>query len=182
MLGAPSDQAIAFPRGMLRRRPAMATNMSQDADLYHRDFNAWIAEQAALLRAGRTEDVDVAHLIEELEDMGKSNLRELQSRLVILIAQLLKWQFQLHELSERGREFEGKSWRDTIIEQRAQIAALLDDAPSLRSTLPEAVHRAYPKARALALKQSGLADQALPRECPYTPDFVLSDDGFPGRS
>jgi hypothetical protein len=151
--------------------------MSRQADLYELDFNAWIAAQVDLLRAGRTGDIDAPHLIEELEDMGKSNLRELQSRLVILVAHLLKWQFQLHALSERWQEFEGKSWRDTIIEQRAQIAALLDESPSLKQALPDALQRAYPKARSLALKQTGLPEVSLPSQCIYGPDVVL-DEGF----
>jgi len=156
--------------------------MSQHFDLYHRDFNAWVAKQVDLLRAGRTGDIDAAHLIEELEDMGKSNLRELQSRLVILIAHLLKWQFQLHELSERWREFEGRSWRDTILEKRTQIAALLDDSPSLKQTLADAMQRAYPKARALALKQTGLPNSSIPSECSYPPGAVLDEDFYPSSS
>jgi hypothetical protein len=153
--------------------------MSRHRDLYERDFNAWIAEQVDLLRAGRTGEIDAAHLIEELEDMGKSNLRELQSRLVILVAHLLKWQFQLHELSERWQELEGKSWRDTIIEQRAQISALLEDSPSLKQTLADALQRAYPKARSLALKQTGLSDVSIPTHCSYEPDLVLDDEFYP---
>ena len=153
--------------------------MSQHSDLYHRDFNAWVAEQLALLRAGRTGDIDAAHLIEELEDMGKSNLRELQSRLVILIAHLLKWQYQLQALSERWREFEGRSWRDTILEQRAQIAVLLEDSPSLKPKLPDAIQRAYPKARALALKQTELPDSTMPSQCSYTADAILDEDFYP---
>lgn len=153
--------------------------MTRHADLYERDFDAWISEQVALLRAGRTGDIDAAHLIDELEEMGKSNLRELQSRLVILVAHLLKWQFQLHALSERWREFEGKSWRDTIIEQRAQVAALLEESPSLKQALPDALARAYPKARSLALKQTGLRESTLPSECIYEPEAVIDETFYP---
>jgi hypothetical protein len=156
--------------------------MSHHTDLYERDFNAWIAQQVDLLRAGRKGDIDAAHLIEELEDMGKSNLRELQSRLVILVAHLLKWQYQLHELSERWQEFEGKSWRDTIIEQRAQISALFEDSPSLKHNLADALQRAYPKARSLALKQTGLPDGSIPSRCIYDPKVVLDRDFFPSRT
>jgi hypothetical protein len=153
--------------------------MSHLSDLYHRDFNAWVAEQLALLRAGRTGDIDAAHLIEELEDMGKGNLRELRSRFVILIAHLLKWQFQLQQLSEPWRELEVKRWRDTILDQRAQIAALLEDSPSLEPTLADAIRRAYPNARALALKQTGLPDSVMPSRCAYTPEVVLDEDCYP---
>jgi hypothetical protein len=153
--------------------------MSHDADLYHTDFHAWIARQADLLRAGRVGDIDTAHLAEELEDMGKSNGRELQSRLVILVAHLLKWRFQLHDLAERWREFEGKRWRDTIIEQRAQISGLLEDSPSLQAGAEDALARAYPKARSLALKQTGLPEHSIPTDCPFRLDSVLDDDFFP---
>jgi len=67
--------------------------MNKFAKIYDSDFNAWIQTQIHLLKQGRTSELDVAHLIEELEDMGKSNVRELESRFIILITHLLKWQF-----------------------------------------------------------------------------------------
>ena len=63
--------------------------------------------------------------------MGKSERRELESRLLILLAHLLKWQYQYQTLSERWREFDGRSWRTTIVEQRKQLAVLLRRAPGL---------------------------------------------------
>ena len=71
--------------------------------LYEKDFLAWTQQQSELIRQGRWQEVDLDHLIEELEDMGKSNHRELESRLVVLLAHLLKWKFQLNQHKTNGR-------------------------------------------------------------------------------
>jgi hypothetical protein len=89
--------------------------------LYKKDFLVWTRQQSELIRQRRWQEVDLDHLIEELEDMGKSNHRELESRLVVLLAHLLKWEFQLNQRQDQWREFDGRSWRKTIIEQRVQI-------------------------------------------------------------
>jgi hypothetical protein len=84
--------------------------------------------------------------------MGKSSLRELESRFIILMAHLLKWQLQLHTLAEQWQAFEGRSWRKTIIEQRALLDFLFDKVPSLKASLVLAREEAYPTARRLAIK------------------------------
>ncbi|BAP54684.1 hypothetical protein THII_0387 [Thioploca ingrica] len=89
---------------------------------YEQDFHQWIEHHITLLRDGRLNEIDVEHLIEELEGMAGRDRNELVSRLKILIAHLLKWQFQLQQLSERWKEFDGRSWQRSIIEQRSEIA------------------------------------------------------------
>jgi len=88
---------------------------------YEQDFHSWIEKHIDLLKAGKFEEIDAKHLIDELEDMGKSNIRELESRFVILIAHLLKWQLQ--------PEKQSSSWRGLISEQRVQILRLLKKRP-----------------------------------------------------
>lgn len=68
---------------------------------YEHDFHSWINQHIALLKTGQFNELDTEHLIEELEDMGKSNVRELESRFVILIAPMLKWQFQTDKQNSR---------------------------------------------------------------------------------
>jgi hypothetical protein len=75
-------------------------------DLYEQDFFEWTVQNAQLLRAGRLEEADLEHIAEEIEDMGRSERRELESRLSVLLSHLLKWRFQP---SRRGR-----SWQATI--------------------------------------------------------------------
>ena len=91
--------------------------MSELGTLYQTDYAAWAARHVELLRAGRYAELDIEHLLEELSDMSKSERRELESRLLILLAHLLKWEFQYPILSARWREFKGDSWRATIVER-----------------------------------------------------------------
>jgi len=66
-----------------------------NAHLHDLDFHAWTQQQAALLKQGRLDQLDLEHLIEEIESMGASERNQLQNRLKILLGHLLKWQFQL---------------------------------------------------------------------------------------
>lgn len=147
--------------------------MSKLATEYERDFNAWIQQHITLLKQGRVTEIDVEHLILELEEMGKSHLRELESRFIILIAHLLKWQFQLKQLTNKWQEFEGKSWRQSIIEQRLQIRKQLTNTPSLKSHLQDIVSTAYPYSVELAIDEISLPEATFPNECPYTLEQLL---------
>ena len=94
---------------------------------YETDVIAWANEQAALLRAGRLAEIDIVHIAEEIEDVGKSEQRELASRMSLLLAHLLKWRYQ--------PERRGSSWQRTIKEQRRAIAARIGETPSLKVSL-----------------------------------------------
>ena len=97
---------------------------------YDQDFFAWITHNVQLLRSGRLSEVDAEHVAEELERMGKRDLRQLRSRLQVLIMHLLKWE---HQPDKRG-----PSGLRSIDHQRDEIEALLLDSPSLRPRLAEA--------------------------------------------
>lgn len=135
--------------------------------LYEHDFSAWAQRQASLLRQGRFADLDVAHLIEELDTMGASERRELINRLAVLLAHLLKWRHQ----SERR----SKSWRLTIKIQRLDLAALLQDNPSLRARLDAFIQDAYPKAILTAARETGLDESRFPQVCPFSTEQILDD-------
>jgi hypothetical protein len=122
---------------------------------------------------------NLEHLIEELEDIGKSNHRELDSPLVVLLAHLLKWGFQLNQLQGQWREFDGRSWRKTSIERRVQIERLLEDRPSLSSHFETILQQAYPTALKLACKETQLDSLFFPSECPYSPKQLLNEDFMP---
>ena len=89
---------------------------------YEKDIVAWSKEQAALLRAGRLSALDLQHIADEVEDVGKSEQRELASRLAVLLAHLLKWSHQ--------PERRGKSWAFTIREQRRALTLHLEGIPA----------------------------------------------------
>lgn len=153
--------------------------MTDLASLYKNDYAAWARHNAELLRARRFEELDIGHLLEELSDMGKSERHELESRLLVLLAHLLKWDYQYHALAERWREFKGDSWRATIIEQRKRLALRLRKSPGLKSLLEEAIADIYPDAVDLASDETGLSLDAFPSHCPYRTEQVLDKMFYP---
>jgi uncharacterized protein DUF29 len=147
--------------------------MSRNAADYEEDFYAWTVEQARLLRAGEFSAIDVENIAEEIESMGHSDRREIKSRLIVLLAYLLKWQLQ--------PERQSRSWSATIREQRRKVEELLSESPSLRPAILEILPVAYAEAREDAAEESGLAETAFPEACPFTPDEVLSRTFLPER-
>lgn len=138
---------------------------------YERDFYSWIYHNIALLKQGKGTDIDAEILIDELESMAKRDKRELTSRLMILIAHLLKWQFQPDKRSG--------SWRSSIREQRIQIHEQLEESPSLKNNLDDSVIKSYSKALALATDETGLSIKTFPKNCPYMLEQLLNDDFYP---
>jgi hypothetical protein len=142
-----------------------------DPTLYDRDFYAWANEQAALLRAGNLSAADIAHIAEEIESMGKTEKRELVSRLTVLLVHLLKWQYQPN--------LSGNSWRLSIANSRDQLADHLADNPSLKARLPEALASAYRYARRDAARETGMDVAVFPAECPWSFEQIMDADFWP---
>jgi len=145
--------------------------MTAKTTLYDRDFYAWSREQAELLRAGELGRADLEHIAEEIESMGKTEKRELVSRLTVLLLHLLKWQFQ--------PDGQGNSWRLSIANARDEIIDLLDDNPSLRSQSDGLVRKAYIYAHRKAAIETGLAEEAFPAQCPWPFELATDSDFWP---
>ena len=143
--------------------------------LYRRDYYAWALEQARALQERRFEALDFEHLAEEVEDLAKSERRELRSGLKQVLVHLLKCQFQ------SGRR--SRSWEGTLVSQRTEIAALFHDSPSLERELPEIVEQAYSLALRVAGKEMRLKrDQwqsLFPAQCPWSAEQILDEDFYP---
>ena len=135
------------------------------------DFVLWSQQQAALLRQGRWDELDTANIAEELEDMGNSRERELESRLGVLLAHLLKWRYQ--------PERRGKSWRSTIKEQRQRIVRLLAKNPSLKAQLAEAFVNGYNDGLLIAVRETPFDEEDFPAECPFGLEEALNADYWP---
>ncbi len=140
-------------------------------NLYASDYYGWTQQQAELLRAGKLGDLDVNNLLEELESMGGSERRELESRLEVLFMHLLKWTYQPN--------FRGKSWTLTIKEQRRKIARRLEKSPSLKRELSEMAVESYGDAVLSAARETGLDEQSFPSEMPWALADALRDDFIP---
>lgn len=138
---------------------------------YDQDFYEWTKENARLLREGRFSEVDIDNLVEELEAMGRSEKRAFLNHLAVLIAHLLKW--------ERQAALRSTSSKYTILEQRQQVADILDDNPSFKHHLDEMLPKAYGKAIIRFVKETGLDGAVLPRVCPYEFDKIMDTRFFP---
>ncbi len=130
--------------------------------VYEDDILAWSREQARLIRVGRFDLVDREHVAEEIEDVGKSEQRESASRVAVLLAHLLKWQYQ--------PERRGVSWERTIKAQRKELAYYLGETPSLRPKLaePRWLDMVWAKAVAQAVAETDL--DCFPETCPWVMD------------
>ncbi|TAK73309.1 MAG: DUF29 domain-containing protein [Gammaproteobacteria bacterium] len=140
---------------------------------YETDFYAWTIRNAKLLRAGKLSEIDIEHIAEEIESMGKSEKRELLNRLALLIAHLLKWQ---HQPIRRSR-----SWELTIKEQRFELIDLLEESPSLKPELEKQLSHAYKKALLMAEKETGLDQKTFKKECPFSLKQIFNENFFPEK-
>jgi Domain of unknown function DUF29 len=142
----------------------MAKALDQPA-LYDTDYVAWLAEQVAHLRAGRFAALDVENLAEELESLMKSERRQLENRLEVLIHHLLKWDYQPDQRANR--------WRATVQEQRTRIRRLLQDSPSLKREIELMCRDVYPDAVRAATIETRLGESAFPASLPYTVEQIF---------
>jgi Domain of unknown function DUF29. len=150
---------------------AEGIGMNTLVDTYEQDFYAWLMQNAALLRQGRLAEIDVEHIAEELETMGRSERRELLSRLAVLLAHLLKWIYQPHRRS--------RSWQATIKGQREDLKTLIDESPSLKPELEQRLQEAYRRARIEAERQTGIKEDRFPETCPCSLEQTLDNTFWP---
>jgi len=145
--------------------------MQKNVAKYGTDFYAWLSQTAELIRRKKFEEIDIKNLAEEVDSMGKSERRELLNRFSVLMAHLLKWQFQPKKRS--------KSWSLTIKNQRMEIDDLLRDSPSLKHEIEQQLNHAYEKAILMAAKQTKMDEAQFPATCPFTLDECLDSEFFP---
>lgn len=136
---------------------------------YEQDFYGWTQQQAQWLKNQEEKFIDWRNLAEAIEDMGRLEKRQLESRLEVLIMHLLKWEFQPN--------FRSRSWQLTIKEKRLRLEKLLSENPSLRPKLGEILETIYPLAMVSAEKETGLS--IFPETCPYELTDIFCSDFLP---
>jgi hypothetical protein len=147
--------------------------------LYDQDLQLWIEQTIGQLKNHEFDSLDIEHLIEELTDLGKSEKSTLRSNLRILLAHLLKLKVQ-QDVPQTMKN----SWYSSVLEHRQRVLDNLADTPSLKSFLEEAVEKAYPDARKLAIKEAQLAKFGVrvpevsqyPETCPFLIEQILDED------
>ena len=138
---------------------------------YDKDFYAWAMENAELLREKRFNELDIENLAEEIESMGKSDRRSVFSHLRVLLAHLLKWQYQA--------EHRSNSWKSSIRNARFHIQKLIEDSPSLKTQIPEKFEAIYKDAAIIASDETGIIENYFPKKCPFTLEQCLNDEFLP---
>jgi hypothetical protein len=134
------------------------------AELYEADETAWLETMSRLVARRAWADLDQPHLAEYLSDMAKRDKREVQSRLVVLLAHLLKWQYQPDKRST--------SWQLTVAAQRQELRLLLASG-TLRGHAADVLDVSYADAVEQAAIETRLPVESFPDVCPFTLDDVL---------
>lgn len=147
------------------------TNKVQVSALYHQDFCLWAEQTAQLLQSGRYSEIDLDNLIDEVEDMSRSEKRTLLSNARVVLMHLLKYQYQPEKRSN--------SWLSSIREHRTRLQDAFKDSPSLRSYFQESFDECYQNARKQAADETALPLHVFPQESPFTPDECLNEDFLP---
>lgn len=142
--------------------------------LYEQDFYLWIQTTVKLLSEGKLKELDIENLIEEIDSMGRREKKELKTRLIVLIEHLLKLQYWTEE-----KDYNARSWRNTVVEQRRQIAYSLADSPSLKSILNDVFLECYQDARNDTLRKYELPSELFPEDSPFSLLDVLNADFLP---
>jgi predicted DNA-binding ribbon-helix-helix protein len=153
----------------------MAYNLTKQQDspanLYDRDYYNWLKQTALSLRKREFDQLDMENLIEEIEDMGRSEKRAIESNLRVVLLHLLKWKYQPQQRSG--------SWRGSIAEHRIRIRKALQDSPSLKNYLPEVFAETYQDAIKIASQETGLEPETFPTSSEWTLQQVLDEAWLP---
>ena len=141
-------------------------NTNNKESLYESDYCLWLDTTLQQLKNNDFTNIDLVNLIEEIESLGRKERAELLSRLIVLFEHLLKLKYWQQELERNKR-----GWSNTVIEQTNQIEILLEDSPSLKSSLSNISDRAYSRALKVTKKKTGLNN--LPENNPFKlPDII----------
>jgi len=137
--------------------------------LYEKDYANWAEEMAILLQEKRFDELDIKHLVEEIQDLSKRERDKLISSIRLIIHHLLKWKYQPQKRS--------RSWQITIERERNNIELYLEDSPSLKKYLSqEWLNKAHRIARLDAAKETELT---FPQDCPFTIEEILDFNYLP---
>jgi hypothetical protein len=139
--------------------------------LYEQDYYLWLEKTASLLRDGRLSELDIPNLIEEIEDMGRSEKRATRSNLIVVLLHLLKYKYQPQKRTN--------SWLLTIFEHRRRLRDDFADSPSLKRYCHEVFGQCYADARSEAAIETGLPIESFPEQSPFTPEETLNPDYLP---
>ena len=153
-----------------------AETQTQRKSLYDADYQCWLDRTVSQLQQQDFSNLDLDHLIEEIESLGRSDKRSISSYLMRLCEHFLKLQYWE---SERENCFRG--WKLEVANFRLQIQAILKDSPSLKNYLSENFVPEYRNGRKLFLNASELDARLIPLNPEFTLEQALDEDWLPWK-
>lgn len=142
-----------------------------ESALYDQDFYLWLTQTSQFLKTGEFHQLDLPNLIEEIEDMGKSQKKAIKSNLRVILWHLLKYQYQPEKRT--------KSWRLTIYKHRDRLQDSFAESPSLKNFFQEVFDECYQKARETASQETELLITVFPKICPFSQEETLDKNYLP---
>ena len=139
--------------------------------LYEKDYNLWLEKIAIDIKNKNLREEDWDNLLEEIEDMGRSEKRAIKSNLIVLLLHLLKYKYQ--------QEKRSNSWGSSIVEHRRRLLDDFDASPSLKRYMTEVFEDCYSSARKQAMYETGLPIATFPDKCPFEIAEILNPDFMP---
>ena len=130
--------------------------------LYEQDYLLWIEDIISKLRTRDIEGLDFDNLIEEIESLGRSDKRELESRLRELLEHILKRTYVNMPECYRG-------WVESIDKQRIALEQLLAESPSLKPYFTQVFDKAY--TNTLKIVRRGYPQCKFPDTWPFSCDI-----------
>jgi hypothetical protein len=133
---------------------------------YLEDYGAWITAQIELIRDGQFDELDIEHLLEEIEGLARSDFDAFKSAIRIVLIHMLKWDIQI--------DYRSRSWAVSIDGHRKRVEEALEESPSYKGRIEEALAKAYRRARYDASKETRLPLSSFPEICPFSFDEVMT--------
>jgi len=149
---------------------------AQANSLYETDYYSWALAQARALRKRRPDQLDWMNLAEEVEDLANRNADALESQTERLIAHLLK----IAVAPSRIRQENLRIWELSMRDAKRKIRTLLKRNPGLKHRANDVFREAWLGGRDQALAATGLPDEAIAENSPWTFQQIIEEEFMPG--
>jgi len=142
--------------------------------LYDHDYYLWLNTTINQLQTGKFSHVDLDNLVEELEDMGRSQKRSVKSLSIQIFVHLLKLTYW-----DSARERNIGHWQGEIRTFRRELRGLINDSPSLHPYFLGILQDCYTEARLEAIARTQLPCDIFPVEIIGSGEQILDQNWFP---
>jgi hypothetical protein len=151
------------------------SGINQLQSLYEQDEHLWLTETITLLKENRLAELDIKHLIEELEELSKRDKSRVESFLRQIIIHLLLWQYWSEEFALNHRH-----WQGEIANFRIQLNRYL--TTNLQKSLLDNQETIYQDAVFVVVQKTEMPFNSFPINCPYSLEKLLNKHWLPEQN